>query len=65
MEGEVKWFDDTKGWGFIVPDGGGEECFVHRTAVEGGRRLKEGDRVEFHIEKDERGRIAAGEVKKV
>lgn len=62
LQGKVKWFDDTKGFGFITPDNGKEDCFVHRSAIQGGRSLAEGERVEFHIVTDERGRQAAADV---
>jgi CspA family cold shock protein len=60
--GQVKWFDDTKGFGFITPDDGNRDCFVHRSAIKGGRSLPEGKRVEFHVVTDERGREAASDV---
>ncbi len=59
--GTVKFFNTTKGFGFISPDGGGKDVFVHATAVEaaGLRTLKEGQRVEFDIQPDARGSKAA------
>ncbi len=47
--GTVKWFSDSKGFGFVTPEDGGDDCFVHYTAIvgEGFRTLDEGDRVEF------------------
>jgi len=62
LEGKVKWFDETKGFGFITPDDGQDDCFVHRSAVPGGKPLAEGGRVAFHIITDEKGRKAAAEV---
>jgi len=60
--GKVKWFDDTKGFGFITPDDGAKDCFVHRSAIKGGRSLTEGKRVEFRVVTDEKGREAAADV---
>ena len=59
--GTVKFFNTTKGFGFIAPDGGGKDVFVHATAVEaaGLRTLNEGQRVEFDIQPDARGSKAA------
>jgi cold shock protein len=55
--GTVKFFNTSKGFGFISPDGGGKDVFVHATAVEtsGIRNLGEGQRVEFDIIPDARG----------
>jgi CspA family cold shock protein len=60
--GQVKWFDDTKGFGFITPDDGTKDCFVHRSAIKGGKSLPEGKRVEFRVVTDEKGREAASDV---
>jgi cold shock protein len=59
--GKVKWFNDQKGYGFIEPEDGGKDVFVHISAVEraGIRSLKEGDRVKFDLLTD-RGKAAAG-----
>jgi cold shock protein len=62
VTGKVKWFDDTKGFGFITPDDGKKDCFVHRSAIQGGRSLPEGKRVEFTVVTDENGREAAANV---
>jgi CspA family cold shock protein len=55
--GTVKFFNTSKGFGFIAPDGGGKDVFVHATAVEaaGLRTLAEGQRVSFDIQPDARG----------
>ncbi len=68
MQGTVKFFDNRKNFGFIEPDEGNEDCFVHRADVEGdspfGSPLNEGDRVEFEIEEAEKGPKAVN-VKKI
>ena len=58
--GTVKWFNDAKGFGFITPENGGKDCFVHHTAIkaEGFRSLAEGDRVEFDIVEGQKGPAA-------
>jgi CspA family cold shock protein len=55
--GTVKFFNTAKGFGFIAPEGGGKDVFVHATAVEasGMRSLSEGQRVSFDIQPDARG----------
>ena len=62
VTGKVKWFDDTKGFGFITPDDGKKDCFVHRSAIQDGRSLPEGKRVEFTVVTEENGREAAADV---
>lgn len=60
--GKVKWFNSTKGFGFIAPDEGGADVFVHISAVEkaGLPGIKEGDKLSFELEKDKRsGKYAA------
>ncbi len=62
--GTVKWFNSTKGYGFIQPEDGGSDVFVHVSAVEkaGLRGLNEGQRVSFELQK-ERGKTAAVNLK--
>jgi CspA family cold shock protein len=54
--GTVKWFNTTKGFGFIAPEGGGQDVFVHATAVERSSlgSLSEGQVISFDLEKDQR-----------
>jgi cold shock protein len=55
--GTVKWFNDDKGFGFITPEGGGQDLFVHHSDIAGGgfRSLSEGERVSFEVESGEKG----------
>jgi CspA family cold shock protein len=58
--GTVKWFNDAKGFGFITPDDGQKDCFVHQTAIQGGgfRSLAEGEAVEFDVVAGKKGPAA-------
>jgi len=63
--GTVKWFNETKGYGFIQPDDGSKDVFVHISAVEraGMRNLIEGQKVSYEIESDRRtGKQSAGNI---
>jgi len=57
--GKVKWFNNSKGYGFIAPDNGDKDLFVHFSAIQdangGYRTLTEGDRVEFDVEQGQKG----------
>ena len=55
--GTVKWFNDAKGFGFITPESGSKDCFVHYSAIQGNgfKTLAEGDRVEFDMVQGEKG----------
>lgn len=61
ITGTVKFFNADKGYGFIAPEGGGEDAFVHISAVEraGMRTLEKEQRVSYDLEKDQRGKTSA------
>ena len=63
--GTVKWFNATKGFGFIAPDDGGKDVFVHISAVEraGLRGLEENQKIEYELESGRDGRQSAGALK--
>lgn len=58
--GKVKWFNESKGFGFITPEDGSKDCFVHYSAIQGNgfRTLVEGERVEFDVVQGQKGPAA-------
>ncbi len=64
-EGKVKWFNESKGFGFIEPDGSGQDVFVHYSSISdnGFKTLKEGDRVSFEVSQGNKGPQASNVVK--
>ena len=60
-KGTVKWFSNQKGYGFITPEGGGKDVFVHHSAIQGDgyKTLEEGQQVEFEITQGPKGEQAA------
>lgn len=66
--GTVKWYNDTKGYGFIQPDEGGKDVFVHATALEraGMRGLREGQKIGYELQTDQRsGKTSATNLRAV
>jgi CspA family cold shock protein len=63
--GRVKWFNDAKGFGFITPEDGSKDCFVHHSAIQGAgfKSLAEGDRVEYDVVQSAKGAAAANVTK--
>jgi CspA family cold shock protein len=63
--GTVKWFNDSKGFGFITPEDGQKDCFVHHTAIQadGFKTLTEGERVEFDVVQGDKGPAAQNVVR--
>ena len=59
-KGSVKWFNNDKGFGFITPEGGSKDCFVHHSAIQGSgyKSLNEGDQVEFDMVQGTKGPAA-------
>ncbi|HNR78276.1 MAG TPA: cold-shock protein [Parvularculaceae bacterium] len=64
--GKVKWYNSQKGYGFIQPDDGGKDVFVHATALEaaGMRSLNDGQAVSYELQSD-RGKTSAGQLKAI
>ena len=64
-EGKVKWFNESKGFGFIEPEGSGQDVFVHYSSISdnGFKSLKEGDRVSFEVSQGNKGPQASNVVK--
>jgi CspA family cold shock protein len=60
IKGTVKWFNDSKGFGFITREDGEKDCFVHHTAIQGTgfKSLREGERVEFDVVQGQKGPAA-------
>ena len=63
--GTVKWFNNDKGFGFITPENGSKDCFVHHSAIQatGFRSLTEGDKVEFDVVQGQKGPAAENVVR--
>jgi CspA family cold shock protein len=64
-QGTVKWFNSEKGFGFIAPENGGNDVFVHHTAIQGSgyKSLSEGERVAFDVTKGPKGDQASNDTK--
>jgi CspA family cold shock protein len=64
--GTVKWFNPTKGFGFIQPEDGSKDVFVHISDVQraGMDSLNEGDKVEFELQRGQQGKLSAGNLRR-
>jgi cold shock protein len=64
-QGTVKWFNNEKGFGFITPENGSKDCFVHHSAIQGQgfKSLEEGEKVEFDIAQGQKGPAAENVVR--
>ena len=65
--GTVKWFNATKGYGFIQPDDGSKDVFVHVSDVQrsGLQGLNEGDKIDFELQKGQQGKVSSGNLRKI
>ena len=65
MQGTVKWFNESKGYGFITPDDGGQDLFVHFSEIQaqGYKALRDGDKVNFEVGQGQKGPQATSVVK--
>lgn len=65
MRGTVKWFNETKGFGFITPEDNSKDCFVHHTGItgDGFKTLQEGEQVEFEVVQGAKGPAAENVVR--
>lgn len=65
--GKIKWFSASKGYGFIEPDDGGEDHFIHVSALEKANitGLREGDKLTYELEKGRNGKYAAANVQRI
>ena len=55
MQGKIKWFNSTVGYGFVTPEVGDKDIFLHKTALPEGMQLQTGDSIEFEVAKNDRG----------